>query len=564
MRIWARIKKTRADLAALGLFVVLACAYWWPLPLHLRTGQLESPLIDPAFVQWIIGWGAKALTHAPWRFFEAPMFFPAHHVLAWGDTMFAVTLLAIPLIPIFGLLAAYNIILIGSSAVSGFTLYLLAKYLFKNRPAAVVAGIIWAFTYSRYVEYGHLQILAMQWLPLTFLFAEKIRREYRLRHLVWFIVFTFLTLATNIYLAFFLLISLGIYLLALLLQKSLDRRGLIRLTLATLAAVVLAAPVHLPSAIINHRHPTVHADQYAATLDQYLPFPPQGHLMQSWAGLKGPSNLFALGALASLLVLIGVVAVIKDKSRPVYIGFLAVGLFAGLASFGPSIVWHSHIILKTNPFFYLPFKILPGYQVLRTPTRWNFLAWFGISVIAGLGFAKITDSMRSKTLAWILTAVVGGWIFLESCPAPIAVYATYRLSDYPVYQWLAEQPSSEPIMELPTFPVPWRSDTGRVEARRIFLSTYHWHPRFGGGMSPYIAPWYADDQVAVSNFGADPRALELIKQWHIKYIIYLPGDFDGPAYNGLTAAELKRRLDNTPDLKIYKEFPDATVYTLKD
>src|SRR3989344_38100 len=114
-RIWpvakAKIKAINGinhpHLAAFVLFVILACIYWYPLPFYFRTHQLEPQFIDPAYNQWIIGWGSHALREFPWRFFEANMFHPTDHILAYGDQLVALTLFAAPLIPFVGLLGAY-------------------------------------------------------------------------------------------------------------------------------------------------------------------------------------------------------------------------------------------------------------------------------------------------------------------------------------------------------------------------------------------------------------------------------------------------------------------------
>jgi len=560
--IWRFLQQHRSDLGVLGLFIILGLIYWWPLPLHLRTGQLEWPVVDPAFAQWIIGWGARALTHAPWRFFEAPMFYPWHHVLAWGDNMFAITIFAVPLIPIFGLLATYNLLLISTSIFSAFTLYLLANHLFKDRRAAIVAAIIWGFSYSRYVEYGHIQILALQWVPLSFLLAEKVRTQYKRSYLVWFIIVTFLTLATNIYLAFFLLISLGIYGVIMWLLRALDWRTIKRLVLAVVVAVVASAPVYLPSFILNLRHPTVHLDQYAATLDQFTPFPPTGQLVRVMAGLPaGPANVFSVGIVSLLLFLIGVgVALWHWRKQPFFAAMIVLAGFAGLSCFGPTITWHTHVIIARNPLFYLLFKLLPGYKVLRTPTRWIYIFGLGLALVAGLGFKAATAGIKSKTVFTMITILVAGWIFWESLPTPILVHATYNIKNYPVYSWLATQPTNQPILELPNFPIPWRLDTAHIESKRIFLSTYYWHPRVGGGVTPYVPVGYTNDQMTIGNIGVDPKAMDLVRKWGIKYVIFLPGDYEGPAWNNVTPAQLKARLDATPGLHIYKTFSDATVY----
>lgn len=107
IELWLR-KHYKTLLALVG-FIALAMLFWFPLSAHMRTRIFDANFGDSAFNMWIVGWGNHALLHAPWKFFEAPMFYPYQHVLAWGDHLFSVTLVTLPLVPLLGLLATYNL-----------------------------------------------------------------------------------------------------------------------------------------------------------------------------------------------------------------------------------------------------------------------------------------------------------------------------------------------------------------------------------------------------------------------------------------------------------------------
>ena len=55
----------------------------------------------------------------------------------------------------------------------------------------------------------------------------------------------------------------------------------------------------------------------------------------------------------------------------------AVGLFLGLGAF--------------NPFYFLLYKILPGFDLFRAPARWMLLYTFGLAILAGLGMEGISS-----------------------------------------------------------------------------------------------------------------------------------------------------------------------------
>src|SRR4051794_23581189 len=81
----------RRTLVAAVLYVVAACTFTWPLALHPRAliGALD-PAGDPSLNLWAVGWDLHVLSdHPAWlldgRVFNANIFFPAPHTLAYSD-----------------------------------------------------------------------------------------------------------------------------------------------------------------------------------------------------------------------------------------------------------------------------------------------------------------------------------------------------------------------------------------------------------------------------------------------------------------------------------------------
>jgi hypothetical protein len=92
----------------------------------------------------------------------------------------------------------------------------------------------------------------------------------------------------------------------------------------------------------------------------------------------------------------------------------AAGLFLGLGAF--------------NPFYYLLYIIIPGFDVFRVPARWMLLYAFGVAVLAGIGMEEIRNvkyqipntkyqmvnrkSLISNLLSLALLVLLGAELFL--------------------------------------------------------------------------------------------------------------------------------------------------------
>lgn len=123
-------------------------------------------------------------------------------------------LISVPLQFMFEMELVYNVVVLFSFVMSGVGMYCLARYLIGYKPAAFIAGIIYTFCPYHFAHgLGHLQLVAMEWIPFYVLFLLKIDREGRLRDAVLAGVFLILTTLCSwyylIYCLFFTVIFVG-------------------------------------------------------------------------------------------------------------------------------------------------------------------------------------------------------------------------------------------------------------------------------------------------------------------------------------------------------------------
>src|SRR5213592_4494308 len=119
------------DAAVFVLYTALAVVMTWPLALRLTTAVAD--LGDPLLNVFIIDWDCHALLHAPWRIFDAPVFYPSKYPLAYSENMIAVAAAVLPFhaagVPPIGV---YNIAVLLGLTLSAYAGYILAQLATRN------------------------------------------------------------------------------------------------------------------------------------------------------------------------------------------------------------------------------------------------------------------------------------------------------------------------------------------------------------------------------------------------------------------------------------------------
>lgn len=553
-------------------------AWWWPLPLQLRTHQLERIAIDSAYNQWILGWGAHAITSEPWNYFAANAYHPHTDVLAWGDNLFALALLSVPLQPLVGLVGAYNILLLASSALTGYFTNLLLRELGAIRTAAVIGGVVAGFSSVRVLEHGHLQILSTQWIPLVFLFAERLRRRGDVRSALALATSVLAVLATNVYLAIFTVLAFSLWTVVRLATRGLGLRRLAFAAAAWAGALVVCLPLYLPSIRLQSAREVVRplSEQQGSALEAFDPRRPPGapiRVIGSWLGLEVsdaplvPPSAYATPGLV-LLAIVGAglgwrLVRRRGTSMTDVAGYASIGIFATLASFGPAIRWRQEELVASNPAFHLPYRFLPGYDALRVPFRWLLIALLAAGVVVGLLSNDAIAAIRRRGARITLAVLVGIAVVVEQSAAPWPTSRAPDIDDSPSMTWLRDQPPDVIIAELPITGDVSSAITQEIEARRLLFSATHLRRRVNGGISPFIPATYGDRVEVVNSLGLDPQALTYLREWDVDYVLFEPSDQLRYADRMRSPAEVEAALDALDGLRRVETFDDAIVYRVE-
>ena len=509
----------------------MACLYV-ALGLFMQRGLMRAGLGTHVYQQnmlgqdcllhaWTIAWGQHALATAPCTVAEANVFHPEHDTLFYSDHLLGLALLSAPLrLVTDDVLLVHNLLLVAAPVLDALALYALAFYLTGSTAAAIVGGLAYGFAPLRFVaDACQIQMTAAWWLPLMLLGGLRAVRGDGVR---WALV-AGVALAgqglTGIYLtAFFLpFLALAHGLWARRHPVTRHRRGWTAWLAAEAVAVLLLVPTALAyRAVQAHlgaaRSPFVNAilSLHWQMVDDFVPW-------------------------RTVLVLTALVVLrphdLPRRFREERALFLAIAAGAVLLGLGPALPLPFG--LGTIPGPYRLLVELPGFTALRVPARMLHVGLLGASVLAAGGVTVLRQVVWRAPLAATVVAVAA--LAVEGPPRAgglLPVFPPARMN--PVYPWLATQPRTGAVVELPHDPY------GLTTAVRQFASTLHWQ-RALQGMSGVLPPMYPYITSRLPEFPAPDVVADLAALGVTRAVVHTPM-LGAPARAALEDAERTRRL----------------------
>jgi hypothetical protein len=193
-----------------GVFLVLSVAMTWPLGTD-PSGRALDLGGDTRLFLWTVGWDLHALATPGQPLFDANIFFPSRHTLAYSENLVGFSLLAAPVRALGGgLVTSLNTASLLSLALCGLGAFVLARQLGLGVPASLLAGVVFAFAPPRLMRLGQPHQLAVQWIPFCLAFVHRYLASGTRRSLALAAVFFFLQALTSGHGALFLSAALGL------------------------------------------------------------------------------------------------------------------------------------------------------------------------------------------------------------------------------------------------------------------------------------------------------------------------------------------------------------------
>ncbi|MGI0134539.1 MAG: hypothetical protein ACREBW_06250, partial [Candidatus Micrarchaeaceae archaeon] len=173
------LKKYAPQIAATVIYLLIALVMFYPITLNM-TSVAPGTGGDTFQNLWGIWWVNYATFNLHTSIYMTNLlFWPVGVNLAFQTLTPLSALVSVPFQAV-NLVFAYNVLFFLGFAMSGLGMFILADYLVKNRYAAFIAGIIFAFSAFHIAQsYAHIDFMALEWVPLFLYFFLRVLHEKR-------------------------------------------------------------------------------------------------------------------------------------------------------------------------------------------------------------------------------------------------------------------------------------------------------------------------------------------------------------------------------------------------
>lgn len=468
------VVRARSHWTALGAYLFLTLGMTWPLARQFGSA-IPGDSFDGWQNYWNLWWMRLALVdRVQWPLATDLLYYPTGVTLHFHTLNPFNGLISLPVQLVFGLIPAYNVVVLLSFVLSGYGAFLLALWLLRPRgalalapgsrmAAAFVAGMVFAFAPFHMAHLlGHMQVFAYQWIPFAVLYllraldGARAGRSWR-RDALWGGLFLALAGLCDWYFVLYLALFAGVALLwnAISAARGHGVRGAVQPALVVIVwggmGALLLSPLLVPMVIEAQRYDFMvrpASDLYvlsASLLDFVVPnrlhalFRPESF---GWPGNQiAPvsERTIALGYTTLALAGMSLAATITRRRALPWV--LAAGFFVLLA-LGPlpsaggiteATIPANVSLAELSPYNLLN-ALVPFMRISRSVSRFALMVQLCLSMAAALGLAALLARWpRRQWLAW----GAGALLLAEYWVAPFPMSPP----DTPAYyESLAAQP----------------------------------------------------------------------------------------------------------------------------
>ncbi len=558
----ARLIQRKNFIMSSGVFLTFTVLAAILLNLPVRDiGRRMIAHIDAYLVSWIWSWEGYILNTQPWRLFEANIFAPFHHTLAFSETMLGSFLLAWPIMLVSGNNAAltYNLVMLLTYAIAGLGMYQLVFYLTKNRLAAFVSATIYALAPFKLLHNGHLHLSGM-WLPYFFLYLEKFFKNFG-----WLEAFKLSGLTVLIFLTslhYIIFLPLAVLLAWLIRRKDiqLNKERLVKFAIIILTAALFALPFIIPYQQVRQEYGQFRSTQankkYAPTLVDYFTPPLYYELHGQRSNIEmvvTPGCISWLIFLAALVWLFLKRKTIETNKKKTIIFYLSLGGLAFLISFG--FYWRLTPAAQVYwpGLFALLYSYWPGFSGIRATGRYSVFLLLSIAVISGLVLNYWQNKYKFiKRHKLSLTVILVFLLLANFSLVPVLNYSRPYLdkNEQKLIAWMKQQNKDKIFLELP---MGVNKNGINNDIYYVFASRWHFK-KIVNGYSGYYPPGYLE-LVQSSRFFKSRQIMPWLKKFKVNYII-----FHWARYTDEQKKILMQNIRQNDKIKYITNFGDNYIY----
>jgi hypothetical protein len=534
----------------LAFYTAAALLLTWPLPRNFLSSYPAMPgegAQDLWQNLWNLWWAGAALRRGVTPFFTDALFYPRGASLLFHPLNLTAGLLSIPLRWVGGPVFAYNALVVLSFVLSGYAVFLLARERGCGRAAALAGGL--AYTASAFhiahLRLGHLEQVAMQWLPIYVLALSLLWRRPSIGRGIGIALALLALVFTSLYMALYAALLTAFWVLWKLvgmrrggLVPLLYLAGALALALAIVGPVLLAPMAREAGQETYMQRSLADAAQgSAAPADALLP--PATHPLRALLTLPSPGSLGAFLGFVPLALALGG-AIVRPRRAAFW---LALALMAWLFSLGPSLP------------FYRALYLLPPVQAARYPDRFAIVMILGVAVAAAIGADALLSRLGGASRR-AGAAIVIGLLLFELHPRGLPLTQPV---DNPFYHQLAREPEQFSVFELPInrFNNIWVDMAAQTihEKPILYGALARDVPRIPLEWLPLMRELEHPDQPADIVVQSPAARVAALRFFGLRYLIYHRADENGPVVPP-TAGALSRAA-GVPIDQVYSD--DALV-----
>ncbi|MDE1824577.1 MAG: hypothetical protein KGH74_04755 [Candidatus Micrarchaeota archaeon] len=475
------VKKNKTYLIAFGLYLLIALVMFWQVTLN-ATSRIVNATADgyqSLFNLWWVPYSIFTLHQSP--YFTNLLYYPIGANFITQTMTPIAGILAWPLWQLSSALA-YNALFFSSFALSGIFMFMLSEHFIKNRHAAFLAGLIYAFSPIHIAHsYAHLDWTLVEWIPLYILLLFKTVEEKRIVYPVLaglsFVLVGFMgDLQQGILVLFFTITTLMIMLaIKHYREMLLNLQTLLRLAVVPVSILAIGSPFFifiLPNAGSQLSAAQQGTSQLTSMLwsNDIASFFLPGYYNGIFHGISasylnkiysltiaGTSSLpdiaertSYIGYSVLALIILGIYYDYKQHRLRNSVLWIATLALYALLSLGPYLQFYSNA--TTIPSIYALYSHVPILNIIREPGRFDFIATVALAVLAAIGFSHISKN-RSKGDSLKYMAIFAIMILIEYNGMPLsssfANSLTMTTAIPKAYGEMAQVPGNFSVLVLP-------------------------------------------------------------------------------------------------------------------
>jgi len=512
----------------------------WPLatdPAHLS--RLDND--DASLNAWVITWVPHALAHQPWRLFEAPIFYPEAHTLAYSEHLMVPSLMGAPLIwagvsPVL----VQNLLILLGLALSGWSMFLLMSNWTGSMSAGLVAGLAYGFNAHILARFAHLQAQHVEFLPAALYALDRVLDHGRRRDAAWLAAAIVLqSLCSNYLLVFTLFVVAACVAIRPAAWLDASRRHVLTALAVTAAITFVAlAPFLWPYYLVSRDQGMIRSlDEVAtnaATWRSYLAT--GGRLHYQWWSHRFFADTTPLFPGVTVTIL-GAIA-LAGRARRVHPRVrmaIAIGLLGVALSLGPVLPGYEWLHAR-----------IPLLAALRAAARWGWLALVAIAILAGYGVVALERRWPRARMA--LAVCLGALVTIEAMRTPVG-YTTF--TGYPpIYDRL--RATGTVVAEFPFYSGQSVSENGPY----LVNNTRYLQPLVNG-YSGFQPTSYAIRGETLRNF-PEPSAIDELRKIGVTHVTVHTS-----AFAEKSGAEALKAIDGVTELELLAEEDGIRLYRFK-